>query len=142
MKCFSCDHADFENVAAPTWTRYCAAKGKIDKEVESVRKYQRLVDDGKKLPTSGDATQALEHGKIRLEKLDAARKNNLERIWAPFNIFWKYEPAQGSEFMGHHAAMYLPDKDKERHDAQGSSKPTESSPMGSSRRQPGDRLGV
>lgn len=132
-KCCACDHADFEKVATLSWTRYYTAKGKIEEDTEKIRKYQRLVDDGKRPPTSGNATLALERGKTEMENLDDVRKCELEQIWAPFNVMWGYDPAQGSEFLGRRATKYVADEDKDGHGVQENRKSSRRSPKRSSK---------
>lgn len=141
-KCLHCDYADFEKAAAPSWTRYYARKQEIEGDMENVGKYQRLVDYGKQPPPSTDTTQALDHGEIRLEKLDAVRKHELRQIWAPFNVFWGHDPDQGSEFTGRRAAMYKVDADKDKHSAQGSSKSSKGASKGSASHSKGSSKGA
>lgn len=91
------------------------------------------MDDGKRPPTSENATLALERGKTQMENLDDVRKRELERIWAPFNVMWGYGPAQGSDFLGRRAAKYVADEDKDGHSVQENRKSSRRSPKRSSK---------
>jgi len=91
------------------------------------------VDDGKRPPTSGNATLALERGKTEMENLDDVRKCELEQIWAPFNVMWGYDPAQGSEFLGRRAAKYVADEVKDGHGVQENRESSRLSPKRSSK---------